>query len=93
MYEAADVLESRSYRVLSYVTSKTSEEAAQLAQLKSRLKTVVDGALVSFMTSGVTDENYAAFEQSLLDAGAQEYTTLYQTAYDRYLDRLEGAAR
>ena len=93
MYEDADVLENRSYRVLSYVISKTSEEAAQLAQLKSRLKTVVDGALVSFMTSGVTDENYAAFEQSLLDAGAQEYTALYQTAYDRYLDRLEGAAR
>ncbi len=93
MYEAADVLESSSYRVLSYVTSKTSEEAARLAQLKARLKTVIDGALVSFMTSGVTDEDYAAFERNLLDAGAQEYTALYQTAYDRYLDRLEGAER
>lgn len=89
MYEETGVLENTSYRLLNYVTPKTSEEAARLAQLKAQLKTVINSALVSFMTSGVTDESYAAFEQALIDAGAAEYTALYQTAYDRYLDRLE----
>ena len=90
LYEEAGVLENTSYRLLNYVTPKTSEESARLAQLKTQLKTVVDSALVSFMTAGVTDESYAAFEQALIDAGAAEYIALYQTAYDRYLDRLEG---
>ena len=85
MYEQADVLENTTYRLLNYVTPKTSEEAARLEQLKSRLKTVIDGALVSFMTSGVTDESYAAFEKALTEAGAAEYTALHQAAYDRYL--------
>lgn len=94
MYEEAGVLESvASYRLLNYVTPKTSEESARLAQLKAQLRTVVNSALVTFMTSGVTDESYAAFEQALLDAGAAEYTKLHQSAYDRYLDRLEGADR
>lgn len=93
MYEAAGVLESTSYRLLNYVTPKTSEESARLAQLKTQLKTVIDSALVSFMTKGVTDESYAAFEQALTEAGAAEYTALYQAAYDRYLDRLEGETR
>ena len=90
MYEAAGVLENTSYRLLNYVTPKTSDEAERLVQLKAQLKTVINGALVDFMAKGVTDERYAAFEQALVDAGAAEYTALYQTAYDRYLERQEG---
>lgn len=89
-YENAGVLENTSYRLLNYVTPKTSEEAARLAQLKTQLKTVINGALVDFMVNGVTDERYAEFEQALVDAGAEEYTALYQTAYDRYLERQGG---
>lgn len=93
MYEAAGVLENTPYRLLRYVASKTSEEAARLLELNTRLKTVIDGALVSFMTGGVTDEAYAQFEQDMQDAGAGEYKTLYQTVYNRYLTRLEDDAK
>lgn len=93
LYEEAGVLENTSYRLLNYVTPKTREESARLIQLHAQLKTVIDSSLVDFMAHGVTDEGYAAFEQALVEAGAAEYTALYQTAYDRYLERLEGAER
>ena len=89
MYENAGVLEENSYRLLKYVTLKTKEESARLIQLHTHLKTVIDSYLVEFMAHGVTDESYAAFEQALTDAGAAEYTALYQKAYDRYLDRMQ----
>ena len=54
---------------------------------------MVDSSLVQFMAYGVTDESYASFEQALINAGAAEYTALFQTVYDRYLNRLEGDAR
>ncbi len=91
MYEEAGVLENTSYRLLHYVTPKTSAESARLTQLKTQLKTVIDEALVSFITAGVTDEGWEAFIRDLYAAGAEEYTALYQTAYDRYLQRTEGA--
>ena len=90
MYEEAGVLENTSYRLLKYVAPKTGEEAARIAQLKTQLEAVINRALADFMAHGVTDAAYAAFEQAMLDAGAAEYTALYQTAYDRYLDRQEG---
>ncbi len=92
LYEEAGVLENISYRLLNYVTPKTSAESARLTQLKTQLKTVIDGALVSFITGGVTDADWDAFLQDLQAAGAEEYTALYQTAYDRYLQRTEGVA-
>ena len=76
--------------MLKYVAPKTGEEAARIAQLKTQLEAVINRALADFMAHGVTDAAYAAFEQAMLDAGAAEYTALYQTAYDRYLDRQEG---
>lgn len=92
MYEAADVLEKESYRTLTYVMPMTSSESARLLQLHTQLKTIIDRTLVEFMTSGVTDESYAAFEQNLAEAGAAEYKALYQAIYDRYLARQEGQA-
>jgi len=93
MYEEADVLENTSYRLLNYVASKTREESARLIQLHAQLKAVVDSSLVQFMAYGVTEEDYADFRQALINAGSVEYTALFQTVYDRYLNRLEGDAR
>lgn len=92
MYEEAGVLEQVSHRELTYVMPKTSEESARISQLRTQLKTVVDSALVAFMTEGVTDEAYAAFLSALEKTGAAEYTALYQTAYDRYLSQKEASA-
>lgn len=92
MYEEAGVLEQVSHRELTYVMPKTSEESARISQLRTQLKTVVDSALVAFMTEGVTDEAYAAFLSALKKTGAAEYTALYQTAYDRYLSQKEASA-
>ncbi len=84
-YEAADVLEETSHYELTYVMPRTVEEASRILVLKNDLKSVVDGALVNFMTCGVTDESYAAFQDSLVRAGSAEYKAVFQAAYDRYL--------
>ena len=44
--------------------------------------------LVEFVTRGVTDERFADFLTELNSVGAQEYVSLYQTAYDRYMKGL-----
>lgn len=93
IYEEAGVVEEHSFRTLTYVMPKTSEEAARLLQLKNQLKTIIDAALVECITSGVTDESYAAFVKRLEEAGAAEYKALYQTAYDRYRTRTEADAQ
>jgi len=92
MYDAANVIEKKSYRILTYAMPMTSSESARILQLHTQLKTVIDRTLVDFMTNGVTDESYAAFEQSLKDNGSEEYKAIYQAAYDRYLTRREVSA-
>lgn len=89
IYENAGVLEDKSYRTLTYVMTKTSNESARLLQLHTQIKTLLDSALVDFMTCGVTDESFSAFMTSLKEAGSAEYKAIYQTAYNRHLAKLE----
>ncbi len=86
-YEQAGVLEPVSHRILTHVMPKTSEESARINQLYTQLKSVIDSALVNFMTTGVTDESFSAFLTTLRQAGSEEYRSLYQQSYDRYLAR------
>ena len=83
-YEEAGVLERNSFCILTERAAKTSEESARLLQLHTGLKNAIDGALVSFITLGVTDDDYAAFCRTLESAGAAEYTAIYQRIYNRY---------
>lgn len=89
MYEEAGVLEEIPYRMLTVVAPKTSEESARLSQLHNQLKLAVDAALVDFMIYGVADEQYELFLTTLRQAGAEEYTALYQQSYDRLVKSRE----
>lgn len=84
VYEDAGVLERISFRYLTMVAQRNTEENARLNRLKSTLKSIVDQALVEFMTRGINEERYGAFLEDLKDAGAEEYRELYQTIYDRW---------
>ncbi len=83
-YEEAGVLETVSHKYLTTVAPKTAAEDARLAQLKTRLKSIIDAALVTMVTQGVTEENTALFRQQLEEAGSEEYRAIYQTLYDRW---------
>lgn len=84
LYEQAGVVENHSFRLLTYVMPKTTQESARLLQLHIQLKNVVDTALVDWMANGVTDASFQAFSSSLKQAGSEEYKAIYQKAYDRY---------
>ena len=83
-YEEAGVLERISFRYLTNVAQKNAEENARLNRLKNTLKSIIDQALVEFMTRGVDEVRWNAFLRDLQDAGAEEYRQLYQTIYDRW---------
>ena len=84
VYEEAGVLESVSFRYLTNVMQKNAEESARISRLKTTLKSIIDQALVEFMTQGVDAERYARFLEELRDAGAEEYRQLYETIYHRW---------
>lgn len=84
LYEEAGVLESVSSKYLTAVAPKTPQEDARLTRLKARLKNIIDAALVTMVTQGVTEENTALLRQQLQEAGSQEYREIYQTLYDRW---------
>lgn len=83
-YEESGVMEQNSFQLLTVVASKTSEESKRIQELKTELENEINSGLVSFIAQGVTDESWAAYRQSLLSAGVEEYVSLYQTVYDRY---------
>ncbi len=84
LYEDAEVLEKTSYKYLTAVAPKTAAEAAQLTRLKAKLKSIIDAALVTMVTQGVTEENTAQLQRQLLEAGSSEYKRIYQAVYDRW---------
>ncbi len=83
LYEEAGVLEAVSSKYLTAVAPKTAQEDAQLTRLKARLKAIIDAALVTMVTQGVTEENTALFHRQLREAGSAEYRETYQGLYDR----------
>ena len=88
LYDESGVLEDVPYTLLINIVPITSEESARIQQLYTSLKSAVNAYLVEFVTRGVTDERFADFLTELNSIGAQEYVSLYQTAYDRYMKGL-----
>ncbi len=88
LYDESGVLEEVPYTLLINTVPITSEESARIQQLYTSLKSAVNAYLVEFVTRGVTDERFADFLAELNSIGAQEYVSLYQTAYDRYMKGL-----
>ncbi len=64
----------------------TTEEQAQYSQIKPQIENIVKAFMVSSILDGGIDENWAAFEKSLNDAGLQTMLATINTAYARYLE-------
>ena len=84
MYEEAGVLEATSHKYLTTIAPKTALETANLTRLKAKLKSIIDAALVTMVTQGVTEENTARLQEQLSEAGSGEYKRIYQAVYDRW---------
>lgn len=84
VYEQSGLLEPVSFKLMTAVAPKSAEEDARLTRLKASLKSVIDEAIVSMVTRGVTEESAAKLRRDLEDAGWEEYRQIYQDIYDRW---------
>ena len=84
LYEQGGVLEPIPSKLLTAVAPKTTTESASVLRLKAKLKTVVDAAIVSMVTQGVTEERRASFLREVQEKGSTEYVAVYQQIYDRW---------
>lgn len=61
----------------------TTEELTRLAQIQPTISDIVDRYINTWITGGVTDENWKAYLGELDAAGVNDLVTIYQTAVDR----------
>lgn len=61
----------------------TTNELSRLAQIQPTISDIVDRYINTWVTSGVTDENWDAYVGELQAAGVEELVSIYQTAVDR----------
>lgn len=88
MYTDAGMVEKYSASILTSLVKLSLEEAEQRDLLKAEISKFADESLVNFITSGVTDESWNTYLSNLENLKISEYITLYQTAYNRYLEVL-----
>lgn len=61
----------------------TVEELTRLAQIQPTVSDIVDRYINTWVTSGVTDDNWNAYLGELEAAGVNDVVSIYQTAVDR----------
>lgn len=65
------------------------EEQAQLDQLLPQINNVVDATIQSWIIDGGADTGFDQYKADLDAAGLQTYLSVWQGAYDRYLQNME----
>lgn len=72
--------------------SLSEDENTQYAAIASDVQTYVSSAILEFITvpGALTEDSFAAFQQSIQDMGAETMEEIYQAAYERYLKKLPG---
>ena len=61
----------------------TTDELTRLAQIQPTVSDIVDRYINTWVTTGVTDDNWNAYLAELDAAGMQDIVNIYQTAVDR----------
>ncbi|MDR1765854.1 MAG: extracellular solute-binding protein [Lachnospiraceae bacterium] len=61
----------------------TTDEIARLAQIQPTISDIVERYINTWITGGVTDDNWNAYLSALEGAGVNELVGIYQTAIDR----------
>ena len=85
-YDEAGVIEKNSWNILSKLITFNVEESTQRSLLHAEIDKYAKESLANFIVKGVTDESWAAYENTLKNIRLEDYIALYQTAYDRYVE-------
>ena len=85
-YDAAGVIEKNSWNILSKLITFNVDKSTQRSLLHAEIDKCARESLANFIVKGVTDESWAAYENTLKNIRLEDYIALYQTAYDRYVE-------
>lgn len=76
------------YEAVSPMVWFLPEEQAQLDQLLPQINNVVDATVQSWIIDGGADTGFEQFKADLDAAGLQTYLSIWQGAYDRYMENM-----
>lgn len=76
------------YEAVSPMVWFLPEEQAQLDQLLPQINNVVDATIQSWIIDGGADTGFEQFKADLDAAGLQTYLSVWQGAYDRYMENM-----
>lgn len=70
--------------------SLTAEEMESFAAISGDVDTYVNAEILKFITGAeeLTEESYDAFVQNAISMGLEDMVDLYQTGYERYLEKI-----
>ena len=76
---------------LPTAVSLTEEENTEYANYSTDVTTYISTEALKFITVDgyLTEESFAEFQQTIIDMGGEEMEAIYQSAYERYLEKLE----
>jgi putative aldouronate transport system substrate-binding protein len=83
-YTDAGVVEKYSASILTSLAKLTPKETEQKNLLAAEIQKYSEEAIVGFVTKGVTDENWNTYLKTLDNLKINDYTKIYQDAYNRY---------
>ena len=84
MYTDAGMVEKNAATILTNLVTMSPQDMAQRDLLKAQIDTFAKEAITNFISRGVTDASWTAYNATLQNLRIQEYINLYQAAYDRY---------
>ncbi len=84
-YEAAGVLEPKSFYYLYRMVKPTNDESQEIQRLFTEIEKFMKESITAFIVNGVTDETYQKFLDQAKSVGADRYVEIYQKCYDEYL--------
>ena len=70
---------------VSGLANLNAEESQEIALLFASIDTLMKESIADFVSHGVTDDGWNAFQQRLIDAGIERYVEIYQGVFDRYM--------
>ena len=89
MYTEAGFIETNSSHILTKLVTLTVEESQRAELLFAEIEKYAKEAVTGFIVKGVTDDSWSAYLSTLESLRLDEYVSIYQTVYDRYLQANE----
>lgn len=67
----------------------TAEEQQRVSQIQPQLENIIDSYQMRWILDGGADEEWETYKSDLAAAGLDEFVSIFQGAYDRYVENMQ----